>query len=60
MGAPIPGRIPWAVIRNWSNEHDYDEADAELLDVVMGEMDRVFIDDYLARVPKSGGKGERG
>ena len=60
MGPSIPGRIAWAVVRHWSNEHGYDETDAELLDVVMGEMDRVFIDDYLARVPKSGGKGERG
>lgn len=60
MGAPIPGRIPWWMIDRWCERHDYDEADSELFDIVMGEMDRAFIDDYLARMPKGGGKGERG
>ena len=57
MGPSLPGRIPWSVIHLWCEAHGYDETDAELLRVVMGEMDGVFLEDYRAKMPK-GGKGE--
>lgn len=60
MGPAIPGRIPWSVVAAWCDVHGYGEADAELFDAVMGELDGVFIADYNSRLPKGGGKGERG
>lgn len=43
MGAAVPGRIPWAAVRDWCVFHDYPGEAVGYLDRLFGEMDAEFM-----------------
>jgi hypothetical protein len=42
MDAPVPGRIPWAVVRAWADAHGMTNEEAEHLDRYLVPMDEVY------------------
>jgi hypothetical protein len=52
MGAPVPGRIPWACIDRWALRHGIEGTDFDLLLRLMGEMDAIFLDHIRSKAPR--------
>lgn len=50
MGPDMPGDIPWTAVMRWADRHGLDGAAADMLDHCIGEMDRVFVKWWAARV----------
>lgn len=43
MGPPIPGRIPWREIRDWSYHEGLSDEEMDTLDYLIGEMDQEYL-----------------
>lgn len=46
---PLPCRISWRQITDWSDHHGYDAEDHAMLDACMTEMDTVYLADHARR-----------
>lgn len=57
MGPPMPGRIPWAAVRDWCDHHGYDADRMAVLDSGLAAMDAVFIA-HCGEVARRGAKGD--
>lgn len=46
LGPAIPGAIPWVCVAKWIEFHNYNDAEAQMLDHCVREMDTVYIQHY--------------
>lgn len=53
MGPPIPGRIPWALLRQWAACEEISDEMFEVLDYCIGEMDLEFMEREAERRKKT-------
>lgn len=56
MGAPIPARIPWSVVKDYAETHGLSMAEFFYMDHLMGAMDAVFIQHVKDQVSKGSDK----
>jgi hypothetical protein len=47
MGPPIPGNIPWSIVRLWASEHKMSEGEFAMLDTCIQRMDSAYRDWWL-------------
>lgn len=50
MGPVVPGRIPWATVRDWAAFHDLSGDDMLLLDTCIRALDGEFLAHHAKRV----------
>ncbi len=53
MAAPVPGSIPWKLVREWTEFHGRPADDVDFLDYCLREMDSVYADWHAKQVKKA-------
>jgi hypothetical protein len=53
MGPPVPGRIPWTVVRAWGQYHRLRRGEFEMMDLCFAVLDGVYIEWYVAEQKKN-------
>ncbi len=56
MGPPVPGRIPWALVRRWAKTHRLSWNEFLFLDRGLGAMDEFYLEHW--RISQNQGAGE--
>jgi hypothetical protein len=49
MGEPVPGSIPYMVVRQWAEDHDMTRGEFEFLDHCLRMMDKEFLGHWIAK-----------
>lgn len=49
MGAPVPGRIPWSIVRLWCKHHRLQKGEMDMLDACFAAMDSAYLEWWQAK-----------